>query len=54
MTYMYQEMINDRIQTMHREAEEYRVAARIVRLQRARREVQRAGERLRRVLLAQT
>ncbi|MER6949813.1 hypothetical protein ABT294_37940 [Nonomuraea sp. NPDC000554] len=42
--------MNDRIQTLHREAEEQRLAARIRRVQRARRQVQRANDRLRRVL----
>jgi hypothetical protein len=48
--YLYHELVNDRIQTLHREAEEQRLAARIRRVQRARREVKRANERLNRAL----
>ncbi len=51
MPYMYQELVNDRIQTLHREAEEYRMVSRLKRVQRARRDVQRANDRLRRALL---
>ncbi|GAA2368688.1 hypothetical protein GCM10010404_24070 [Nonomuraea africana] len=49
--FMYQELVNDRIQTLHREAEEYRMVSRLKRVQRARRDVQRANDRLRRALL---
>ncbi|MEU4576828.1 hypothetical protein ACBI99_29345 [Nonomuraea sp. ATR24] len=48
--YLYQELVNDRIQTLHREAREYRLAARISRVQRARRGVRKANERLLRAL----
>ncbi len=48
--YLYHELVNDRIQTLHREAQEQRLAARVSRVQRARRRVQRANERLSRVL----
>ncbi|MEU6999382.1 hypothetical protein [Nonomuraea sp. NPDC046570] len=53
MSYLHQELINDRIHTLHREAEEYRLASRVLRLERARRDVQKATDRLRRALLAQ-
>jgi hypothetical protein len=48
--YLYHDLVNDRIRTLHREAEEQRLAARIRRVQRARRGVQRANERLKRAL----
>lgn len=48
--YLYHELVNDRIQTLHREAEEQRLVARIRRVQRARRGVERANERLSRAL----
>lgn len=51
--YMYQELVNDRIQTLHREAEEYRMVSRFKRVQRAQRDVQRANDRLRKALLSQ-
>ncbi|WP_235854555.1 hypothetical protein [Nonomuraea aridisoli] len=35
-------MVNDRIQTLHREAAEYRLVERVRRVQRARAQVQRA------------
>ncbi|GAA3110250.1 hypothetical protein GCM10020001_030810 [Nonomuraea salmonea] len=44
------DLVNDRIQTLHREAAEQRVILRAQRVQRARRGVTRANERLRRVL----
>ncbi|GAA2804109.1 hypothetical protein GCM10020219_089650 [Nonomuraea dietziae] len=53
MPFMHQELVNDRIQTFHREAEEYRLVSRLRRVQRARRDVQRANDRLRRALLSQ-
>lgn len=48
--YLSHELVNDRIQTLHREAEEQRLATRIRRVQRARRSVERANERLTRAL----
>jgi hypothetical protein len=48
--YLYHELVNDRIQTLHREAREQRLVARISRERRARRGVQKANERLLRVL----
>ncbi|PZG16757.1 hypothetical protein C1J01_20160 [Nonomuraea aridisoli] len=39
---MIHEMVNDRIQTLHREAAEYRLVERVRRVQRARAQVQRA------------
>lgn len=47
---LFHEMVNDRIQTLHREAAEERLALRLRRLQRARLEVARANQRLREVL----
>ncbi|MET8868014.1 hypothetical protein ABZW11_34225 [Nonomuraea sp. NPDC004580] len=44
------DLVNDRIQTLHREAAEQRVILRAQRVERARRGVTRANERLRRVL----
>ncbi|MFG1948073.1 hypothetical protein [Nonomuraea sp. NPDC048826] len=48
--YLYHELVNDRIRTLHREAEEHRVATRIARVRKARRGVRRANERLNRAL----
>lgn len=50
MPHIYHDLVNDRIQTLHREAAEHRLAARIQRVQRARRSVERANAKLRRVL----
>ncbi|MBB5774579.1 hypothetical protein [Nonomuraea jabiensis] len=47
------DLVNDRIQTLHREAEEQRLIARVMRVQRARRRVQRANDRLREALSRQ-
>ncbi|MFI6296375.1 hypothetical protein ACIBEJ_32595 [Nonomuraea sp. NPDC050790] len=47
MPYLFQNMVNDRIQTLHREAEEQRLINRIRRVERARKNVQRANDRLR-------
>ncbi|WP_237101590.1 hypothetical protein [Nonomuraea sp. MG754425] len=44
------DLVNDRIQTLHREAEEQRLIMRVTRVQRARRGVKRANERLHRAL----
>ncbi|GAA2897226.1 hypothetical protein GCM10010517_62240 [Streptosporangium fragile] len=46
-----EELVRDRIRTLHREAEVYRRAAGIQRLQRARRDAERASARLRTALL---
>ncbi|GIH91366.1 hypothetical protein ACFFMN_31050 [Planobispora siamensis] len=46
-----EELVRDRIRTLHREAAEYRRAAGIQRLQRARRDAERASVRLRHALL---
>jgi hypothetical protein len=51
--HLIHEMVNDRIQTLHREADEQRLALRVSRVQRARREVKRANDRLRRALSQQ-
>ncbi|MDA0636524.1 hypothetical protein OUY22_24175 [Nonomuraea sp. MCN248] len=48
--YLYHELVKDRIRTLHREAEEHRMAARITRVRKARRDVRRANERLSRAL----
>ncbi|GAA2831316.1 MULTISPECIES: hypothetical protein [Nonomuraea] len=47
------DLVNDRIQTLHREAEEQRLILRVTRVQRARREVKRANDRLRQALSRQ-
>ncbi|AQZ68912.1 hypothetical protein BKM31_52225 [[Actinomadura] parvosata subsp. kistnae] len=47
------DLVNDRIQTLHREAEEARLILRVTRVQRARREVKRANDRLRQALSRQ-
>jgi hypothetical protein len=44
------DLVNDRIQTLHREAEEQRLILRVTRVQRARRQVRRANDRLREAL----
>jgi hypothetical protein len=44
------DLVNDRIQTLHREAEEQRLILRVSRVQRARRQVQKANDRLRKAL----
>ncbi|MEV0195344.1 hypothetical protein [Nonomuraea sp. NPDC050691] len=51
--YLSHDLVNDRIRTLHREAEEQRLIASVQRVQRARRQVQRANERLRRALSRQ-
>ncbi|HLU76242.1 MAG TPA: hypothetical protein VKZ82_28955 [Nonomuraea sp.] len=48
--YLYHELVNDRIRSLHQEAEQHRVAARITRVRRAQRGVRRANERLARAL----
>ncbi|MCK2212987.1 hypothetical protein MF672_004135 [Actinomadura sp. ATCC 31491] len=53
MSHLIHDLVYDRIQTLHREAEEERLALRVKRVQRARREVQKANDRLRRALLLQ-
>ena len=50
MSHLIHDLVNDRIQTLHREAEEHRMAARITRVRKARRDVRRAKERLSQVL----
>ncbi|MFI6325129.1 hypothetical protein ACIBG8_46970 [Nonomuraea sp. NPDC050556] len=50
MPHLFQELVNDRIQTFHREAEEYRLVSRVMRVQRARKSVERANARLQRAL----
>ncbi|WP_162795797.1 hypothetical protein [Nonomuraea lactucae] len=47
---LFHDLVNDRIQTLHREAEEQRLISRVRRVQRARRRAQRANEKLERVL----
>ncbi|MEV0151143.1 MULTISPECIES: hypothetical protein [unclassified Nonomuraea] len=51
--YLSHDMVNDRIQTLHREAEEQRLISRLQRVERARRQVRRANDRLRRALSQQ-
>ncbi|WP_248966165.1 hypothetical protein [Sphaerisporangium perillae] len=48
--YMHQELVRDRIQTLHREAEEQRLVLRLQRVHRARRQAERASVRLRQAL----
>ncbi|MEV7967035.1 hypothetical protein AB0O34_13765 [Sphaerisporangium sp. NPDC088356] len=50
MPYMYKELVQDRIQTLHREAEEQRLVNRILRVRRARKQAERASVRLRQAL----
>ncbi|GIH77458.1 hypothetical protein [Planobispora longispora] len=49
---IHEELVRDRIRTLHREAEEHRRAASIMRLRRARRDVERASARLRHALMS--
>ncbi|WP_406312151.1 hypothetical protein OHA77_26370 [Streptosporangium sp. NBC_01639] len=51
MSSMQEELVRDRIQTLHREAEEQRLATDVLRLRRARRDAERASTRLRHALL---
>ncbi|MEU0521342.1 hypothetical protein [Streptosporangium sp. NPDC006007] len=51
MLSMHEELVRDRIRTLHREAEEQRRASGILRLRRARRDAERASIRLRHALL---
>ncbi|WP_433497859.1 hypothetical protein ACQP1K_23515 [Sphaerimonospora sp. CA-214678] len=44
--YLYQELVDERIRTLHREAEEGRLASRIMSAKRARRRAERASKRL--------
>ncbi|WP_433244839.1 hypothetical protein ACQPYK_42370 [Streptosporangium sp. CA-135522] len=48
---MQEELVRDRIRTLHREAEEQRMASGVIRLRRARRDAERASTRLRHALL---
>ncbi|MGS2645134.1 hypothetical protein [Streptosporangium sp. LJ11] len=48
---MQEELVRDRIRTLHREAEEHRRAAGLQRLQRAKRDAERASARLRSAIL---
>ncbi|MEV0591490.1 hypothetical protein [Nonomuraea cavernae] len=50
LPYLYHELVSDRIQTLHREAEEQRLISRIRRVRQAERGVRRANERLSRAL----
>ncbi|GLW26661.1 hypothetical protein [Microbispora triticiradicis] len=52
MTTMYlnQELVHERIRTLHREAEQERLAGRVRSVEKARREVERASRRLRSAL----
>ena len=50
---LFHDLVNDRIQTLHREAAEQRLILRVSRVQRARREVKRANDRLRKALSRQ-
>ncbi|MEV8630280.1 hypothetical protein AB0395_01350 [Streptosporangium sp. NPDC051023] len=51
MPSMQEALVRDRIQTLHREAEEQRRVSGILRLRRARRDAERASSRLRHALL---
>ncbi|MER5326683.1 hypothetical protein [Streptosporangium roseum] len=51
MPSMHEELVRDRIRTLHREAEEQRLVSGIMRLRRARRDAERASSRLRHALL---
>ncbi|MFD0884473.1 hypothetical protein ACFQ08_07885 [Streptosporangium algeriense] len=51
MLSMQEELVRDRIRTLHREAEEQRVVTGVLRLRRARRDAERASARLRNALL---
>ncbi|MFI7707178.1 hypothetical protein [Nonomuraea sp. NPDC049480] len=53
MSDLIHELVNDRIQTLHREAAEERLALRVSRVQRARRQVRKANDRLRKALSQQ-
>lgn len=44
--YLYQELVDERIRTLHREAAEERLANRVMNVRRARRRAERASERL--------
>lgn len=48
---MQEELVRDRIRTLHREAEEHRRAVGLQRLQRAQRDAERASARLRSAIL---
>ncbi|MEQ4716924.1 MULTISPECIES: hypothetical protein [unclassified Nonomuraea] len=47
------DLVNDRIQTLHREAEQQRLVLHVSRVERARRQVKRANDRLRVALTRQ-
>ncbi|MFJ2028992.1 hypothetical protein [Streptosporangium sp. NPDC087985] len=51
MSSMQEELVRDRIRTLHREAEEQRLVSGVLRLRRARRDAERASSRLRHALL---
>ncbi|MEU8196876.1 hypothetical protein AB0C10_24135 [Microbispora amethystogenes] len=48
--YLHQELVDERIRTLHREAEQERLAGRVRSVEKARREVERASRRLRSAL----
>ncbi|GII66646.1 hypothetical protein Skr01_67310 [Sphaerisporangium krabiense] len=50
MPYMYEELVFDRIRTLHQEAESQRLVSHVQRLRKARRRVERASTRLHQVL----
>ncbi|MFC4587508.1 hypothetical protein [Sphaerisporangium corydalis] len=50
LPYMYKELVQDRIQSLHREAEEQRLVYRIQRIRKARKQAERASVRLRNAL----
>jgi hypothetical protein len=45
--HMVQELVHDRIRTLHREAEEQRLVSRLQRVRKARKQAERASKRLR-------
>ncbi|MDP9865229.1 MULTISPECIES: hypothetical protein [Streptosporangium] len=51
MSSMQEELVRDRIRTLHREAEEQRLISGVLRVRRARRDAERASSRLRHALL---
>ncbi|PZG28792.1 hypothetical protein C1I98_32610 [Spongiactinospora gelatinilytica] len=48
---MYEDLVRDRIRSLHQEAEEQRMIRQVIRVRRARRDAERASARLRHALL---
>ncbi|MEV0587338.1 hypothetical protein [Nonomuraea sp. NPDC050310] len=53
MSFPYPELVSERMHTMHREAAEQRLLNRVRRVERARRDLRRAADRLHRALTHQ-